>query len=130
MYMYLCIYVSMYASLSISLSLCISLSLYVYIYIERETYIYTHSHLYGYPLVTIIIIIVKCWSPSYMPGSRRGLLFQRQGIVSFVSNSNVSTLRPVVICPYLCTPNCCLMRSIFCHQLRLLARVCLLRCGV
>ena len=42
----------------------------------------------------------KCWNQSYIS---KGIW--RQGIGSFVRNSYVSTLCPVAICPYLCTPD-------------------------
>ena len=56
-------------------------------------------------LFVLLLLRVRCFSPNKRDTSQSYISkgIWRQGIGSFVRNSYVSTLCPVVICPYLCT---------------------------
>ena len=67
--------------------------LYIYIYIHKAIY---------YNMITFMCIFQSCTSK----------FIRRQGIGSFARTCYVSTLLPVVICPYLCTSEVCNLESV------------------
>ena len=81
----------------------ISLSLYIYIYIYTHICICICIHIYIYIYIYIYSIASHRMPPPTLGCPNEGI--GRQGTGSFLRSSWVSTLRPVVICPYLCTPD-------------------------
>ena len=92
---HVCIYIYSVCMHYIYIYTSLSLYIYIYIYIERERETVTEGVATDTPAFDHDFQVV---SPSYIS---RGIW--RQGIGSFVRDSYVSTLCPVVICPYLCT---------------------------
>ena len=113
--MYVCMYVCMYLSLSlyiyIHMYVCVSLSLYIYIYICICICVHIHVYIYIYIYVNVLRrrhyarsapmypTRAPCTAQSYTSEGRG-----RQGLGSFCEEFLVPALRPVVVCPYLCTP--------------------------
>ena len=103
------------ALVQVMYNICISISIYIYIYIHiyvHAIHIYICIHIctcYICIYIYIYIYIFYCCgtrvSPENLPFTRSHISkgIGRRGIGSFVRNSYVSTLCPLVICPYLCT---------------------------
>ena len=93
----------MYYALYLSLGVCIYIYIYIYIYICMYIYVYTHIHIHTYIQTAALSKALNRWPSTITFAELHSKVVWRQGIGSSVLNSYVSTLRPVVICPYLCT---------------------------